>query len=112
VEQGRAAIRSADPLIRSGGGAGGAASLSSIPPEIRADDPILRPLKTALAVGTLVEGDMGKALGVDNKWAYNIVKQVGNYGEIWNQNIAPLGVPRGLNNLWTKGGLQYAPPIR
>lgn len=59
-----------------------------------------------------VEGDMGKALGLDNKWAYNIVKQVGNYGEIWDRNITPLGVPRGINNLWTKGGLQYAPPIR
>ncbi len=59
-----------------------------------------------------LEGDMGKALGLDNKWAYNIIKQVGNYGEIWDRNITPLGVPRGINNLWTKGGLQYAPPIR
>lgn len=59
-----------------------------------------------------VEGDMGKALGLDNKWAYNVIKQVGNYGEIWDRNITPLGVPRGINNLWTKGGLQYAPPIR
>jgi general L-amino acid transport system substrate-binding protein len=59
-----------------------------------------------------LEGDMGKALGLDNKWAYNVVKQVGNYGEIWDRNIAVLGVPRGVNNLWTKGGLQYAPPMR
>jgi len=59
-----------------------------------------------------VEGDMGKALGIDNKWAYNIVKQVGNFGEIWTRDLTPLGVPRGLNNLWNKGGLQYAPPIR
>jgi general L-amino acid transport system substrate-binding protein len=59
-----------------------------------------------------LEGDMGKALGLDNKWAYNIVKQVGNFGEIWDRNISVLGVPRGINNLWTKGGLQYAPPIR
>ena len=59
-----------------------------------------------------LEGDMGKALGLDNKWAYNIVKQVGNFGEMWDRDIAVLGVPRGLNNLWTKGGLQYAPPIR
>jgi general L-amino acid transport system substrate-binding protein len=59
-----------------------------------------------------VEGDMGKALGLDNKWAYNIVKQVGNYGEIWDRNITVLGVPRGINNLWNKGGIQYAPPIR
>jgi general L-amino acid transport system substrate-binding protein len=59
-----------------------------------------------------VEGDMGKALGVNNKWAYNVIKQVGNFGEVWDRNIAPMGVPRGLNNLWTKGGLQYPPPVR
>ncbi len=59
-----------------------------------------------------VEGDMGKALGIDNKWAYNIIKQVGNFGEMWDRDIAVLGVPRGINNLWTKGGIQYAPPIR
>ncbi len=59
-----------------------------------------------------LEGDMGKALAVDNKWAYNIVKQVGNFGEIWDRNITVLGVPRGINNLWTKGGLHYAPPMR
>ena len=59
-----------------------------------------------------VNGDMGKALGIDNKWAYNIVKQVGNFGEEWDRDVTPLGVPRGINNLWTHGGLQYAPPIR
>ncbi len=58
------------------------------------------------------EGDMGKALALDNKWAYNIIKQVGNFGEMWDRDIAVLGVPRGINNLWTKGGLQYAPPLR
>ena len=59
-----------------------------------------------------VEGDMGKALGLDNKWAYNVIKQVGNLGEVWNRDITPMGVPRGINNISTKGGLQYAPPIR
>jgi general L-amino acid transport system substrate-binding protein len=59
-----------------------------------------------------LEGDMGKALGLDNKWAYNVIKQVGNFGEMWDRDITPMGVPRGINNLWTKGGLQYAPPIR
>jgi general L-amino acid transport system substrate-binding protein len=59
-----------------------------------------------------LEGDMGKALGLDNKWAYNVIKQVGNLGEVWDRNITPMGVPRGINNIWTKGGLQYAPPIR
>jgi general L-amino acid transport system substrate-binding protein len=58
---------------------------------------------------------MGKALGVDEKWVYNIVKQVGNYGESFERNVgtgSPLKIERGLNRLWTKGGLQYAPPIR
>jgi general L-amino acid transport system substrate-binding protein len=59
-----------------------------------------------------MEGDMGKALGVDNKWAYNVIKAVGNFGEMWDRNITPMGVPRGINNIWSKGGLQYAPPIR
>ena len=59
-----------------------------------------------------VDGDLGKALGLDNKWAYNVIKQVGNFGEMWDRNITPMGVPRSINNLWTKGGLQYAPPMR
>ena len=58
------------------------------------------------------EGDMGKALGLDNLWAVNIVKAVGNYGEMWDRDITPLGIPRGINNLWNKGGLHYPPPIR
>jgi general L-amino acid transport system substrate-binding protein len=62
-----------------------------------------------------LEGDFGKQLGVDNAWAYNIVKLVGNYGEAYERNVGPntpIGLPRGVNELWTKGGLQYAPPIR
>jgi general L-amino acid transport system substrate-binding protein len=58
---------------------------------------------------------MGKALGVDEKWVYNIVKQVGNYSESFERNVgmgSPLKIARGLNALWTQGGLQYAPPIR
>jgi general L-amino acid transport system substrate-binding protein len=58
---------------------------------------------------------MGKALGVDEKWVYSIVKQVGNYGECFERNLgmsSPIKMERGLNQLWTKGGLQYAPPIR
>ncbi|ODU00155.1 MAG: amino acid ABC transporter substrate-binding protein, partial [Rhodospirillales bacterium SCN 65-16] len=57
---------------------------------------------------------MGKALGVDEKWVYNIVKQVGNYGESFDRNVgmgSPLKIARGQNALWTQGGLQYAPPI-
>jgi general L-amino acid transport system substrate-binding protein len=58
---------------------------------------------------------MGKALGVDEKWVYNIIKQVGNYGESYDRHVGPnslLKIDRGVNKLWTQGGLQYAPPIR
>jgi general L-amino acid transport system substrate-binding protein len=58
---------------------------------------------------------MGKALGLDDKWAYNIVKQVGNYGEVFDRNVgkdSPLKLERGLNDLWTRGGLIYAMPVR
>ncbi len=60
-------------------------------------------------------GGQGEKLGLDNDWAYNIVKQVGNYGEAFERNVgmsSPLKISRGLNELWSKGGLQYAPPIR
>jgi general L-amino acid transport system substrate-binding protein len=62
-----------------------------------------------------VEGDMGKNLGLSPDWSYNVVKQVGNYSEIFEANIGeetPLKVARGLNALWTDGGLQYAMPLR
>jgi general L-amino acid transport system substrate-binding protein len=57
----------------------------------------------------------GKALGLDEKFAYNIVKQVGNYGEVFERNVGvdtPLGIERGLNALWTDGGLLYSPPFK
>ena len=57
-------------------------------------------------------GDLGKMLGLDNRWALNIVRQVGNYGESFDANLKPLGFERGLNRLWNQGGLMYAPPIR
>ncbi len=62
----------------------------------------------------VTEGN-GKALGLDEKFAYNIVKQVGNYGEIFERNVGvntPLGIERGLNALWTNGGLMYSPPFK
>jgi len=59
-----------------------------------------------------LEGEMGKALGLDAKFAYNVIKAVGNFGEMWDRNITPMGVQRGINNIWSKGGLQYAPPMR
>ena len=58
---------------------------------------------------------MGKALGLPNEWAYNVIKQVGNYGEIFERNVGkgtPLKIERGLNALWNDGGLQYAMPVR
>lgn len=57
----------------------------------------------------------GKALGLDEKWAYNIIKQVGNYGEVFERNVGKnttLGLERGLNALWTNGGLMYSPPFK
>jgi general L-amino acid transport system substrate-binding protein len=59
--------------------------------------------------------DTGKHLGLDKEWLVRAVKAVGNYGEIFERNVGPkssLNLPRGSNNLWSKGGLQYAPPIR
>ena len=61
------------------------------------------------------EGAFGDAIGLSNDWAYNIISQVGNYGEIFDANVGPdtpLGISRGVNDLWSNGGLQYAPPIR
>jgi len=57
----------------------------------------------------------GAALGVDEKFAYNIIKMVGNYGEVFERNVGvntPLGIERGLNALWTDGGLMYSPPFK
>jgi general L-amino acid transport system substrate-binding protein len=57
----------------------------------------------------------GKALGLDEKWAYNIVKLVGNYGEVFERNVGkdtPLKLERGLNAQWTQGGLMYSPPFK
>ena len=62
-----------------------------------------------------VEQNFGEQLGLTNDWVVRIVKLVGNYGEIFDRNVgsgSKLGIARGLNNLWTKGGIQYAPPVR
>ena len=58
------------------------------------------------------EGNFGEELGLDNKWAYNIIRQVGNYAESYNANVTPLGLARGVNALWSDGGILYAAPIR
>ncbi len=61
------------------------------------------------------EGDVGKNLGLSSDWAYNIIKQVGNYGESFEAHVGPntpLELPRGVNNLWNNGGLMYPMPAR
>lgn len=62
-----------------------------------------------------IEGKMGANLGLNADWAYQVIKQVGNYGEVFERNVGvntPLKMSRGLNALWTEGGLQYSPPFR
>ena len=62
-----------------------------------------------------VEGEFGAGLGLGGEWAYNIIRQVGNYGESFERNVgvgSPLNISRGLNQLWNKGGILYAPPVR
>jgi len=61
------------------------------------------------------EGSFGEGIGLSNDWAVNIIKAVGNYGEIFERNVGPdtpLKIDRGVNNLWTEGGIQYGMPIR
>ena len=59
-----------------------------------------------------LEGNSGAGMGLDASWGYDIIRQVGNYAEIFDRNLRPLGIKRGLNALWRDGGLQYAPPTR
>ena len=62
-----------------------------------------------------LEGQFGEGIGLTNDWAYRIIKAVGNYGEVFERNVgqgSPLKIARGLNALWTKGGLQYGLPVR
>jgi general L-amino acid transport system substrate-binding protein len=60
------------------------------------------------------EGELGAALGLGNDWSFNIITQVGNYGESYKRNIADTGIlpDRGPNQLWTKGGILYVAPAR
>ncbi len=60
-----------------------------------------------------IDEKLGKDMGLPNDFAQRVLKQVGNYGEIYDREIGkPLQLDRGLNNLWTKGGLLYSPPFR
>jgi general L-amino acid transport system substrate-binding protein len=61
------------------------------------------------------EGDYGERMGLTRDWAARAIRLVGNYGEIYERNVgvgSALGIPRGINQLWSKGGILYAPPIR
>ena len=61
------------------------------------------------------EGEFGTSIGLDNDWAAKVIMAVGNYGEIFDRNVGPdtpLAISRGVNALWSDGGLQYAPPVR
>jgi general L-amino acid transport system substrate-binding protein len=81
---------------------------ANVDEKLKSDNPAIRRL-----LG--VEGSYGQGLGLTNDWAYRIIKAVGNYGEIFERNVgqaSPIKISRGLNALWNKGGLQYAPPIR
>jgi general L-amino acid transport system substrate-binding protein len=62
-----------------------------------------------------VNADTGRAMGLSSDWAYQIIKQVGNYGEVFDRHVgqdSELGFERGMNELWSRGGLLYAPPLR
>jgi len=72
------------------------------------ENPVVRRLLGA-------EGDLGTLLGLENDWVVDVITAVGNYGEIYDRNLGPdtpIGLERGLNNLWTEDGLLYAPPYR
>lgn len=58
------------------------------------------------------EGDLGAMIGLSKDWAKNVIASVGNYGEVFEKHLVPLNIQRGINALWTDGGLMYAPPMR
>ena len=59
-----------------------------------------------------LEGDLGQQLGLSNDFVVRVIRHVGNYAEIFERNLKPLGLERGVNKQWTEGGLLYAPPFR
>ncbi|MBX9829692.1 MAG: amino acid ABC transporter substrate-binding protein [Xanthobacteraceae bacterium] len=81
---------------------------ANVDDQLKSDNPDVKRLLGA-------EGKHGEGLGLTSDWAVRIIKHVGNYGEVFERNVgqgSPLKIARGLNALWNKGGLQYAPPIR
>ncbi len=84
---------------------------------VRSDNIDEMKLSNILAVKRLLgrEGTGGRGIGLKNDWALQIIRQVGNYGEVFDRNVGSMSVlkiERGFNNLWTRGGLQYAPPLQ
>ena len=85
------------------------------PGQCRRDEELAPIPRSSAFLASRTEGDFGVGIGLTNDWAVQIVKHVGNYGEIFERNVGentPLKIARGKNALWSKGGLQYAPPIR
>jgi general L-amino acid transport system substrate-binding protein len=83
-------------------------SKANVDEQMKSENPEIKRL-----LGT--EDNFGERLGLTKDWVYRIVKLVGNYGEVFDRNVgqsSPLRIARGLNALWTKGGIQYAPPVR
>jgi general L-amino acid transport system substrate-binding protein len=81
---------------------------ANVESQLKSEDPEIQRMLGA-------NGDFGKMLNLDNKWAFNIIKSLGNYGEVFDRNLGPktrLGLTRGPNKLWTEGGLLYSPPFR
>jgi general L-amino acid transport system substrate-binding protein len=81
---------------------------ANVDERLKSDNPEIKRL-----LGT--EANYGEQLGLTKDWAYRIIKHVGNYGEIFDRNLgqaSPLKIARGLNALWTKGGIQFGPPVR
>ncbi|TPW29396.1 amino acid ABC transporter substrate-binding protein [Martelella alba] len=85
-------------------------TMANVDDMVSSDNPNIKRL-----LGGEADSKLGTDLGLDEKWAYNIIKYVGNYGEVFDKDVgtgSPLKIERGLNALWTKGGLQYGPPVR
>ena len=78
--------------------------------EIARNNPQLKPLRRFLGI----DGDLGEKIGLDNDFVVNVIRSTGNYGEIYNRHLGPnseVPIPRGLNELYTKGGVLISPPF-
>ena len=78
--------------------------------KIARENPKIKPLRRFLGI----EGDLGQKIGLDNDFVVNVISATGNYGEIYNRHLGPnsdVPIPRGLNQLYTQGGIQISPPF-